>query len=682
MSKPVNGFRLKKFYGVIPGRKGTLETGQEMGSEEESTDIQRNGMGIMSAMVDGVIPKEASEASECFVMTRQSEFLNLGIIILICGKRLDHIKKRIGGSRVAGMEYLHESLEVKDGTLFQNRKCAISECAMQNAAIDKLQRLNKLRRSLALIDMPQTRSISAPSAMKKGKGTFKKTGDEIVPIGLVEGQNSPLELDEGSEEQEACLDLSDPETEAWLRRIKLWEFANLPWSEWEKNPCAKEQFDYLKSTGGFVTQQMQVTPSYVAAAFQLPHTKDPSVLKVTDQMMRMEFGSPEGTKGYFMVRNAPPQRRSQCTWFLTNVCMLVKNLYMSKESYAVLHSAEKGLNIDWGSLLHEKLQFYAGLRDKRRQVSVERLAPYMAGLFTYRDWLRSDLVQEEPKVSMKEPAGSGNLKRKLQYMAGSSMQITDEADLLDAGYSKQDVLEAVAKKKPSLVVFDAERAGVSKPEAAIVGHKLKMPKRKGAGGLTLQAMGSSVPSTPVTPAVQMIVSTAMEVAMRPEEAITKLYSVQHYIRQQAKYAERQRIVMEDLGKQVAETEAAGLDALRKEIEELKGQNVQLKKQHKEEMLSVQNSTAVFRQWTEVFKQECRSEWAQAMNKVAEVQAENEFLQSRIAALSELEGEILEDNQVQGVIIATEDVDVMKKAVTAHASELWEGLLIENGGMDF
>lgn len=48
-----------------------------------------------------------------------------------------------------------------------------------------------------------------------------------------------------------------------------------------------------------------------------------------------------------------------------------------------------------------------------------------------------------------------------------------------------------------------------------------------------------------------------------------------------------------------------------------------------------------------------------------VQSENEFLKSRVNALSELEGEILEENQVQGVIVATDDVEVMKKAVAAH-----------------
>ena len=63
-------------------------------------------------------------------------------------------------------------------------------------------------------------------------------------------------------------------------------------------------------------------------------------------------------------------------------------------------------------------------------------------------------------------------------------------------------------------------------------------------------------------------------------------------------------------------------------------------------------------------------------KVVVVQPENTFLQSRVNALLDLEGAILEENQVQGVIIATDDVEVMKKAVAAHASSLWEGLLFK------
>ena len=38
--------------------------------------------------------------------------------------------------------------------------------------------------------------------------------------------------------------------------------------------------------------------------------------------------------------------------------------------------------------------------------------------------------------------------------------------------------------------------------------------------------------------------------------------------------------------------------------------------------------------------------------------------------------MLEDNQMQGVIVSTDDVEVMKNAMVAHASSLWEGLLFK------
>ena len=54
----------------------------------------------------------------------------------------------------------------------------------------------------------------------------------------------------------------------WLKNIKLWDYANLPWSEWEKNPKAQEQFDYLKGRGGLLPNEVEVTLELVAAAFR------------------------------------------------------------------------------------------------------------------------------------------------------------------------------------------------------------------------------------------------------------------------------------------------------------------------------------------------------------------------------------------------------------------------------
>ena len=426
------------------------------------------------------------------------------------------------------------SLEKREHTNSQNSNHLIFLPAMLNEGKESLNHLNELRQSLALLSMPQTRSVAVPLDMKKGKSAMKKFGEEVPVLGVAEGQSSPIEIDEDHEEQGAELDISDSDTEVWLRKIKLWEYANLPWSAWEKNTKAKEQFDYLKNTGGFVAQRMQITPEFVAAAFQLPHTNDPSVLKVTDQVMRGEFGAPEGQKQYYMVRNAPLQRQTQLRWFLSNVCMLVKTLYMSKESYALLHSAEKGLNVDWGSLLHEKLQFYAGLRDKRRKVSVERLAPYMAGLFSYRDWISSIPPVADQGNVLEGPMGSESRKRKLQYALESSQKHSDEEDLIFVGYTKEEVFEVVGKKKPSLVVFDEGKAGCSKVESTIVGHKLKLPNWKGTSKLALQPSTSLVPTTPITPSTQMVVSTVFDVPVKADDAITKLFGIQHYIRQQAK----------------------------------------------------------------------------------------------------------------------------------------------------
>ena len=139
---------LRNFMELSRVRKGIHETGRDRRSDVELMDTQRNGVEIMSvSMCEGVIPKEESEASECFVLTWHLEFLKFSMMALICVKGLNHIELRIGVPRAAGIEYLLESLEMVDETHFQISKCATFKRAMQNVAIDKLDRLNKLRRA-------------------------------------------------------------------------------------------------------------------------------------------------------------------------------------------------------------------------------------------------------------------------------------------------------------------------------------------------------------------------------------------------------------------------------------------------------------------------------------------------------------------------------------------------------
>ncbi|MCO5563833.1 hypothetical protein L7F22_017482 [Adiantum nelumboides] len=111
----------------------------------------------------------------------------------------------------------------------------------------------------------------------------------------------------------------------------------------EPQPEVEEQDEVLQPEQILAHKERKITPAFVAEAFKLPYTQDPSVLKVSNQMMNAEFGPVESTKGYYMIRNAPAKRQGQVGWSLSYVNMLVKNYYISKESYAFLHSAEKGM---------------------------------------------------------------------------------------------------------------------------------------------------------------------------------------------------------------------------------------------------------------------------------------------------------------------------------------------------
>lgn len=90
-------------------------------------------------------------------------------------------------------------------------------------------------------------------------------------------------------------------------------------------------------------------------------------------------------------------------------------------------------------------------------------------------------------------------------------------------------------------------------------------------------------------------------------------------------AEGYRRKVEELEKQLAINDATKMEMMEKEVAELKQQHSDNRKQHKEELVSVRNSIALFRQWTEVFQQGCATQMSRMVGRVTEVQAENEFL---------------------------------------------------------
>ena len=123
-----------------------------------------------------------------------------------------------------------------------------------------------------------------------------------------------------------------------------------------------------------------MTPLLVAEVFKLPMQTAPKLRKISDSIMKMEFGPPQGARGYYMVKNVEKLQSTNLFWYLDKICLLAKTSYMSKEAFAPLWNAEREVKIDWASFLFERMQI-SEIKDKRRSPSVTKLVPYLGGIF-------------------------------------------------------------------------------------------------------------------------------------------------------------------------------------------------------------------------------------------------------------------------------------------------------------
>ena len=147
-------------------------------------------------------------------------------------------------------------------------------------------------------------------------------------------------------ESEEVLDVYDQDAKSWLRRIGLLEYARLPWQLWRDSPNAEVQLAHIKTKKGWLTDKLQVSVQLFADVFKLPHVQMQKLKKISDSVMRSEFGPSEGTRNYFMVRNCPKDRAVSFFWYLDKVCLLAKSAYMSKEAFMPLYHAERGVKVD------------------------------------------------------------------------------------------------------------------------------------------------------------------------------------------------------------------------------------------------------------------------------------------------------------------------------------------------
>ncbi|MCO5608765.1 hypothetical protein L7F22_062981 [Adiantum nelumboides] len=127
----------------------------------------------------------------------------------------------------------------------------------------------------------------------------------------------------------AVFDPNKEETQVWLKRISLYEFAYLPWDAWVENELVEQQWSMIKESKGVIIGDVRLIPKLVS-----------------------------------------------------KVCILQKTAYISDEAFAPLHQAEQGVKVDWATVLYNRMQL-TGKRDRHRTPALGRVAPYLAAIFEH-----------------------------------------------------------------------------------------------------------------------------------------------------------------------------------------------------------------------------------------------------------------------------------------------------------
>ena len=84
-------------------------------------------------------------------------------------------------------------------------------------------------------------------------------------------------------------------------------------------------------------------------------------------MMKREFGLPEGSRSYYMLRKVKDAtRQKQLVWLMERMFFIVKTTYMSHDNYGLIAAAESGTKVNWAFLLHNRFHAEVFGLDKRK----------------------------------------------------------------------------------------------------------------------------------------------------------------------------------------------------------------------------------------------------------------------------------------------------------------------------
>ena len=301
-------------------------------------------------------------------------------------------------------------------------------------------------------------------------------------------------------DSKVILDLTNSKNRVWLQTIGLLDFALLPWESWKCNAQAMYQFRFLQSTDGFLAPNVFLSAELISYVFNLPMERETEFEKVSVRVLEKEFGIPDNARGYYVVKRAKdPDRRVQLEWFLENVLLLIKSEYMSDKNYSYLHTVERGKRVAWAIILHEKILSEIRGKDKRKLHKTSRLGPILAAIFQRiknLEHMFGDSFAQYIKPFVKGAKRTGDdiedEPPQSRSKVGNQDEVVDGQKIMDdlkvAGYSKAAAEIAVTSYKrikdplfpDALQIKSRDQSGMSPSGSQKKGLKLIVAKNRTA----------------------------------------------------------------------------------------------------------------------------------------------------------------------------------------------------------
>ncbi|KAI5059642.1 hypothetical protein GOP47_0025961 [Adiantum capillus-veneris] len=163
--------------------------------------------------------------------------------------------------------------------------------------------LNRLRAQLAKLEMRGkafAKAISPSTTPRRAKDVTRARiigSSSTTPVVTIDAEEEEETMDVNPEAQ---LDLGNPSTVAWLKKVGLWEFASKPRKEWEAFEEAVDTCSSCRRGKGTLCMGSKSHLGYFRG-FRLHLVEEATLMKITDQVMRAEFGPQSGAKHYYTV---------------------------------------------------------------------------------------------------------------------------------------------------------------------------------------------------------------------------------------------------------------------------------------------------------------------------------------------------------------------------------------------